>query len=390
MTVKTSRVHVIRAPETATDRLDHQQVKRYLSRLRKDSTALLDPEQLSAPASSAWVAHATGSELLHAGPALVNAVLGTLAYTPEDLRNSLAYELQDPKAIVHVMTAFDSEDGAIRRSELEQFTRFCVAYRVHCYFETSCLERPPSRTRAIGTSHNVEVVFVFGVGCTGKTKLCQRISTVFGYKHIQISKELNKARDQPSSDTGRQVYQALQQGVPVASNVMAKLLQQALARCSPADDRFVVDGFPRNLSDLEAWEAFGDGLPPVKLAMLLEAPTGTLHHRAHDVERQLDKDCEIAKSCHTTAGDVAAAAAKLESQCILQRVSAEAMIEEVFIRTRRIFGPTCVFVLGGPGAGKSTQCNHIAQTFGYRHLSVKQLLQNEMRQMHCEFTFFGL
>ena len=37
-----------------------------------------------------------------------------------------------------------------------------------------------------------------------------------------------------------------------------------------------------------------------------------------------------------------------------------------------------VFVIGGPGCGKGTQCKRIAQQFGYTHLSVGELLRQEI------------
>ncbi|KAI6702908.1 hypothetical protein NL676_012044 [Syzygium grande] len=41
--------------------------------------------------------------------------------------------------------------------------------------------------------------------------------------------------------------------------------------------------------------------------------------------------------------------------------------------------PTVVFVLGGPGSGKGTQCANIAQHFGFTHLSTGDLLRAESR-----------
>lgn len=35
-------------------------------------------------------------------------------------------------------------------------------------------------------------------------------------------------------------------------------------------------------------------------------------------------------------------------------------------------------MLGGPGAGKGTQCANIVQTYGYVHLSAGDLLREEM------------
>jgi UMP-CMP kinase len=36
-----------------------------------------------------------------------------------------------------------------------------------------------------------------------------------------------------------------------------------------------------------------------------------------------------------------------------------------------------VFVLGGPGCGKGTQCKMISRAFGYTHLSAGDLLRTE-------------
>jgi UMP-CMP kinase len=41
--------------------------------------------------------------------------------------------------------------------------------------------------------------------------------------------------------------------------------------------------------------------------------------------------------------------------------------------------PTVVFVLGGPGSGKGTQCANIVETYGFEHLSAGDLLRVEMK-----------
>jgi len=43
-----------------------------------------------------------------------------------------------------------------------------------------------------------------------------------------------------------------------------------------------------------------------------------------------------------------------------------------------------VFVLGGPGAGKGTQCERIVSTFGYTHLSAGDLLRAERQKPGSE------
>lgn len=44
-----------------------------------------------------------------------------------------------------------------------------------------------------------------------------------------------------------------------------------------------------------------------------------------------------------------------------------------------------VFVLGGPGAGKGTQCTKIEETFGYKHLSAGDLLRAERAKEESKF-----
>jgi len=44
-----------------------------------------------------------------------------------------------------------------------------------------------------------------------------------------------------------------------------------------------------------------------------------------------------------------------------------------------------IFVLGGPGAGKGTQCGRIVEDFGFAHLSAGDLLRDEQHREGSEF-----
>lgn len=44
-----------------------------------------------------------------------------------------------------------------------------------------------------------------------------------------------------------------------------------------------------------------------------------------------------------------------------------------------------IFVLGGPGAGKGTQCENIVREFGYVHLSAGDLLREERQRSGSQF-----
>ncbi|EER02165.1 conserved hypothetical protein [Perkinsus marinus ATCC 50983] len=47
--------------------------------------------------------------------------------------------------------------------------------------------------------------------------------------------------------------------------------------------------------------------------------------------------------------------------------------------------PSVVFVLGGPGAGKGTQCDLIEKEFGFMHLSAGDLLREERNREGSEY-----
>ncbi|CAL8346212.1 unnamed protein product [Merluccius merluccius] len=47
--------------------------------------------------------------------------------------------------------------------------------------------------------------------------------------------------------------------------------------------------------------------------------------------------------------------------------------------------PQVVFVLGGPGAGKGTQCSKIVENYSYTHLSAGDLLRGERAREGSEF-----
>ncbi|RKP09476.1 adenylate kinase-domain-containing protein [Thamnocephalis sphaerospora] len=46
---------------------------------------------------------------------------------------------------------------------------------------------------------------------------------------------------------------------------------------------------------------------------------------------------------------------------------------------------TVVFVLGGPGSGKGTNCEHLVKDFGFVHLSAGDLLREEQQRPGSEF-----
>jgi UMP-CMP kinase len=56
-----------------------------------------------------------------------------------------------------------------------------------------------------------------------------------------------------------------------------------------------------------------------------------------------------------------------------------------FHSTQKMAKPNVMFVLGGPGAGKGTQCEKIVKNFGFVHLSAGDLLRAERKAPGSQF-----
>ena len=53
-------------------------------------------------------------------------------------------------------------------------------------------------------------------------------------------------------------------------------------------------------------------------------------------------------------------------------------------------GTEVLFVLGGPGSGKGTQCDRIVAKYGLKHLSAGDLLRDEVRLHHLPSSLFAI
>ena len=94
---------------------------------------------------------------------------------------------------------------------------------------------------------------------------------------------------------------------------------------------------------------------------------------------------------------------------LVRKVDAAGSIDEVYAQTRRLFLPKkFVFVLGGPGCGKGTNCTRLKEEMGFVHLvnfawetidqkcCTRVLFHCSLQQSNCDFCrhnfafFYGL
>lgn len=99
------------------------------------------------------------------------------------------------------------------------------------------------------------VVLVIGGPGSGKGTQCERIAQHFGYAHLSAGELLREERRNEHSPLGAIIDKAIVEGGTVPSEVIARLLEQAMRRSGWADACFVIDGYPRSVEQLRGWEA---------------------------------------------------------------------------------------------------------------------------------------
>ncbi|XP_030464513.2 UMP-CMP kinase 3-like [Syzygium oleosum] len=102
-----------------------------------------------------------------------------------------------------------------------------------------------------GHPNEYRVVYVLGGPGSGKSTQCSKISSEFGFSHLSAGDLLQKEVESGSKE-GKMIRDLKQEGKLVPSEIVVKLLQQAMRRSESKN--FLIDGFPRNEENLAVAE----------------------------------------------------------------------------------------------------------------------------------------
>mmetsp|Transcript_47718 Transcript_47718/g.139072 ORF Transcript_47718/g.139072 Transcript_47718/m.139072 type:complete len:1627 (-) Transcript_47718:186-5066(-) len=390
----------IRAPSGAADTLSQEQVDRYLGLLSAAHREVVCVPSFEATAKQH--VKSLGLQRLE-GDALREAVCAVLRGA-ESLQAALCDEFGSAAALPHLLAAHAlhcpdaAANGGIDESRFPAFVRFCLAYRIHCYFETSCLT-PPDRAEgggaaatavaaAEGTGGRPQVVFVLGGPGAGKGTQCSRISRTYGYVHLSAGDLLREERSREGSQYGQLIEDCIKGGKLVPAEITVVLIEQAMRRQGWEQGKYLVDGFPRSDDNFRAWKTVIGEKAEVKFTLFFECSEACMEARLLErgkTSGRVDDNIEsIRKRFITFRKDSMPVIDRFRRQGLLRTVSAEQSKEGVWSDVQALFGPSVVFVLGGPGVGKGTQCARIVGTFGYQHLSAGDLLRAERQRPGSE------
>ncbi|CAD6341157.1 unnamed protein product [Miscanthus lutarioriparius] len=120
----------------------------------------------------------------------------------------------------------------------------------------------------------ITVVFVLGGPGSGKGTQCSNIVKQFGFTHLSAGDLL---REEAKSDTeqGTMVKNLMHEGKLVPPELIVKLLLKAMLQSG--NDKFLVDGFPRNEENRQAYESV-IGIEP-EFVLFIDCPKEELERR---------------------------------------------------------------------------------------------------------------
>lgn len=124
------------------------------------------------------------------------------------------------------------------------------------------------------SNKEVTVVFVLGGPGSGKGTQCANVVQHFGYTHFSAG-DLLRAEIKSGSENGTMIQNMIKEGKIVPSEVTVWLLQRAMEESG--NDKFLIDGFPRNDENRVTFESV-TGIDP-EFILLFDCPEEEMERR---------------------------------------------------------------------------------------------------------------
>ncbi|GAB5363317.1 hypothetical protein AAMO2058_000872700 [Amorphochlora amoebiformis] len=209
-------------------------------------------------------------------------------------------------------------------------------------------ERPElskSMLTTIGTSKKKPaVIFVIGGPGTGKGTQCAKVVEDYGYSHLSTGDLLRAERKRGGSKYGKMINDIIKEGKLVPSDITVSLLKNAVEKIAKEDKSFLflVDGFPRSIENLEAWEQIIGDKFTVATTMFFTCDekimVERLLKRAKTSGRSDDNAETIKKRLKTYRDSTLPVLKTLRAVCSFYEIDCAHSIEKVYEKVSKIVG----------------------------------------------------
>ncbi|XP_027159284.1 UMP-CMP kinase 3-like [Coffea eugenioides] len=191
------------------------------------------------------------------------------------------------------------------------------------------------------TDKKVTVVFVLGGPGSGKGTQCANIVEHYGYTHLSAG-DLLRAEIKSGSENGTMIQNMIKEGKIVPSEVTIKLLQRAMNESG--NDKFLIDGFPRNEENRAAFELV-TGMEPT-FVLFFDCPEEEMEKRllSRNQGREDDNIETIRKRFRVYMESSLPVIEYYNSKGKVRKIDAAKPVEEVFGAVKEVFTPSNVEV----------------------------------------------
>ncbi|KAM0945541.1 putative phosphotransferase with a phosphate group as acceptor [Dioscorea sansibarensis] len=182
----------------------------------------------------------------------------------------------------------------------------------------------------------ITVVFVLGGPGSGKGTQCANIVQHFGFTHLSAG-DLLRAEIKSGSENGTMIQNMIKEGKIVPSEVTIKLLQRAMRESG--NDKFLIDGFPRNEENRAAFEEVTKIEP--EFVLFFDCPEEEMQRRilGRNQGREDDNIETIRKRFKVFMESSLPVIEYYKSKGKVRKIDAGKPIEEVFEAVKEIFSP---------------------------------------------------
>ncbi|KAJ1354844.1 adenylate kinase [Parelaphostrongylus tenuis] len=252
---------------------------------------------------------------------------------------------------------------------------------------------------------DLPIFFIVGGPGSGKGTQCERIVAKYGLSHLS-SGDLLRDEVNSSSARGAQLSKIMQAGELVPLEVVLDLIKEAMLKAVAKGSKgFLIDGYPR---EVKQGEQFEREIGPAKSVIFFDVSDEILIERLLNRAKtsgRVDDNMEtIRKRLQTFKNATAPVVDYYEKKNKLVRIKAHGTVDEIFsvvvqhldklitkspaiqvVRKKIDLTPIrkanvpIIFIVGGPGSGKGTQCEKIVAKYGFSHLSSGDLLRDEVK-----------
>jgi UMP-CMP kinase len=122
----------------------------------------------------------------------------------------------------------------------------------------------------------MKVVFVLGGPGSGKGTNCSKIVENFGYVHLSAGDLLREERNS-GSVLAEMINTFIAEGKIVPAEITVRLLRAAMQKAGKT--KFLVDGFPRDMDNLNCWESSMGDIADVQFLLFLDCPQAIMLDR---------------------------------------------------------------------------------------------------------------